>query len=337
MRTVNLRAAFRAAACVAAAALTIAVAGPAGAARPRPDRTPPTTPTNLRVTAVTHTSVALAWNPSTDNSSTFWYVVWAPGRSGVWSVNHPQTTLVATGLQPGRTYEFRVQAWDSAYNSSAASNHVSATTIADTTAPSVPADLSVLSVDQSKVLLRFTRGVDALGNTSHRVLVNGVASPNVASFLTPGTFPRPAQEQVWVRQLDPGGTYAIAVQAVDAFGNVSPPSGAVTVTTAPSGDVVAPTSPVLRRADSGGTGICPEEIWAGWTAATDDGPASEIEYEFRINGVINEVAAAFTQTIAYTEVGGANTVTVVAVDRAGNASAPSNAITVNVNWGSDCG
>jgi hypothetical protein len=33
-----------------------------------------------------------------------------------------------------------------------------------------------------------------------------------------------------------------------------------------------------------------------------------------------------------TEVLGANTVTIVAVDRAGNASAPSNAITVTTNW-----
>ena len=328
---------LRAAACaVAAAALTIAVAGPAGAVRPRPDRTPPTTPTNLRVTAVTHTSASLAWNPSTDNSTTFRYIVWAPGLPGVIPVDHPRTTVTATGLEPGRAYEFRVQAWDAAYNASAESNHAVATTTADTAAPTVPGDLTVLAVDRSTVLLRFTRGVDALGDTTHQVLVDGVPSPDVASLLTPGSFPRPAQEQVWVRQLGPGGTYRIAVRSVDEAGNASATSPAVTVTTAPSADVTAPTAPVLLRASSGGTGVCPEEIWAGWTAASDDGPAGEIEYEFRVNGVINEVAASFTQTVAYTEVAGANTVTVVAVDRAGNASAPSNAITVDVNWGGDC-
>jgi hypothetical protein len=140
---------------------------------------------------------------------------------------------------------------------------------------------------------------------------------------------------VWVRQLAPGRTHAFAVQAVDAAGNASGTSAAVTATTAPSADVTAPGTPTLTRATDGGTGSCPEEIWAGWTAVTDDGPAAEIEYEFRINGVINEAAAGFTQTIAYTEVSGANTVTVVAVDRAGNASAPSNAITVSVGGG--CG
>ena len=39
-----------------------------------------------------------------------------------------------------------------------------------------------------------------------------------------------------------------------------------------------------------------------------------------------------TDTITYTEVLGANIVTVVAVDQAGNASAPSNAEAVTTNW-----
>jgi len=45
---------------------------PAAAAR---DRTPPTTPTNLQVTGMTPYSVALAWNPSTDNSGSVTYTI----------------------------------------------------------------------------------------------------------------------------------------------------------------------------------------------------------------------------------------------------------------------
>jgi hypothetical protein len=37
--------------------------------------------------------------------------------------------------------------------------------------------------------------------------------------------------------------------------------------------------------------------------------------------------------LAHTEVLGANTITIVAVDRTGNASGPSNADTVTTNWG----
>jgi len=334
MTTITSRFVLRASTCVVlAAALTVAGASAAGA-RPRtqPDHTAPSTPTDLRVTGLAHTSVSLAWNPSTDNSSTFWYIVWAPGLSGVIRVDHPQTTVTATGLAPGQAYEFRVQAWDAAYNSSAESNHVTATTVPDTTPPSAPVDLSVLSVDQSKALLRFARGVDLLGDTTHRVLVDGVASLNVASLLTPGVFPRPAQEEVWVRQLDPGLTYSIAVQAVDESGNVSPASAAVTVTTAPSTDVTAPSNPILLGAAAVGGGSCPEEIWARWTAVTDDDPTGVVEYEFRINGVISEVLS-YVETITYAEVTGTNTATVVAVDRAGNASTPSNAITFDVSGG----
>ena len=43
------------------------------------DRTPPTTPTNLVVTATTTTSVSLSWGPSTDNSGKFNYYISGAG------------------------------------------------------------------------------------------------------------------------------------------------------------------------------------------------------------------------------------------------------------------
>ena len=73
---------------------------------------------------------------------------------------------------------------------------------------------------------------------------------------------------------------------------------------------------------------CPEELWLRWTTSTDDiAPVSGVEYEVRVTEVINEVIPGGTQTVAYTGLFGANTVTTVAVDQAGNASAPSNAQT----------
>jgi hypothetical protein len=41
--------------------------------------------------------------------------------------------------------------------------------------------------------------------------------------------------------------------------------------------------------------------------------------------------------VAYTEVHGLNVVTIVAVDNAGNASAPSNSASGTTNWGAPCG
>lgn len=330
----SIRSFARAAVCIAALA-GLTLTGPeAGAARPRPDRTPPSAATNLRVTAVTQTSVSFAWNPSTDNVGVTSYSLWPDGLGiGVVSVAHPQTTGTwSTGLRPGQTYTFRVRAFDAAYNGSADAT-VTVTTLADTTAPTAPSGLSVQAVEGSKVLLRWTAGTDAVGPVTHQVLVNGVPTPNAASTVTAGTFPRPSVQGAWVRQLEPGTTYQLSVRAVDGSGNVSAASAPVSATTAPSADTTAPTAPTLTSAFDGGPGACPEELWLRWTGSTDDvDAASAIEYEVRVNGVINEVGTGSTGTVAYTEVSGANVVTIVAVDRAGNASAPSNALTVTTSF-----
>jgi chitodextrinase len=99
------------------------------------DRTPPTTPSSLRITASTASSVSLAWNSSRDNSSNFWYCV-QTGGSGCIRVDPPRTTLTRTFSFPNRTFTFSVYAVDAAGNRSANSNTVSFTPAADTTPPS---------------------------------------------------------------------------------------------------------------------------------------------------------------------------------------------------------
>ena len=80
----------RAAGAALALALGLIVVGSIAAAGGRGDRTPPTSPTNLRVTNVSHKSVTLAWDPSTDRSS-FSYSVNVNGVS--WTVPQTQTTF----------------------------------------------------------------------------------------------------------------------------------------------------------------------------------------------------------------------------------------------------
>ena len=330
----------RIAACaLLAGALSAAVAVPASAGpvtgRPRPtvDRTPPSQPTNLRAVSVTQTSVTLAWSPSTDNVGVTTYSLWGEGLSGVVSATHPNTTATWTYLlRPGQTVTFRVTAFDTRYNASVASAPVTVTTLADTTAPSTPSGLQVDAVTASTVSLTWNSGTDLFQPVRHEILVNGVPTGDAVSNVPAGTIPRPAVQGATVRQLDPGATYQLSVRAIDPSGNVSQLSNVVAATTQASTDTVAPTSPTLLSASDGGNGSCPEELWLRWSASTDDGPAAGIEYEVRVNGVINEVIPVGTQTITYTEVLGPNSVTIVAVDKAGNASAPSNAMTVVTNW-----
>ncbi len=92
-------------------------------------------------TATTKTSVSLAWDPSTDNSGTFSYVVKLDNSLSL-TVPQTQTSYTPDWLSPGRTYSFFVYAVDKALNTSGNSNTVTATTQPDLTPPSAP----VLSV-----------------------------------------------------------------------------------------------------------------------------------------------------------------------------------------------
>ena len=335
----DLRRFGRVAACIAAAAtMSAGVASPVDAAKkPRPpaptvDQTPPSQPTGLHVTAVTETSVTLAWNPSTDNVGVVSYSLWHEGLDGVVSVNHPQTTATWTRmLGPGQTLTFHVTAFDARFNASAPSLGATATTTADTTPPSAPSGLEVGEVTASTVFISWNSGTDQSNPVSHHVLVNGVPTPNALSTVVAGQNPRPAVQGAWVRQLDPSTTYEFSVRAVDPSGNTSGTSNVRSATTLPNSDTVAPTTPTLLSAASGGNGACPEELWLRWSAATDPAPSSGLGYEVRVNGIILEAHGA-TQTVVYTEIPGDNVITIVAVDLAGNASAPSNSMTVNNNW-----
>ena len=69
------------------------------------DRTPPTAPTNLVVTATTENSVSLAWGPSTDNSGSFSYIICCAGGTTV-TVSQTVTSHTLEGLSLVRPIRF---------------------------------------------------------------------------------------------------------------------------------------------------------------------------------------------------------------------------------------
>lgn len=94
---------------------------------PNPDTTPPTAPSELRVTATTPNSITLVWNASTDNVGVAGYTV----VYGTSSVNVNTTTATISGLSPNTTYTFTVIAKDAAGNASAAVSVQGKTTAQD--------------------------------------------------------------------------------------------------------------------------------------------------------------------------------------------------------------
>ena len=89
------------------------------------DVAPPTTPSGLSVLSTTSTSVSLSWTGSTDNLVVSGYTVLANGTKVATTSG---TVATVTGLTPGASYAFSVQAFDEAGNVSGSSGAVSATT-----------------------------------------------------------------------------------------------------------------------------------------------------------------------------------------------------------------
>jgi hypothetical protein len=295
--------------------LALVVVGSVTAATQR-DRTPPTTPTNLRVTSLTQKSVTLAWDPSTDNSGSVSYTVSKDGQG--FTVPEGRTTYTIDWLSPGRTYSFYVTASDKSLNQSGKSNTVTVTTPRDTTAPTAP-QLSGTVRSPSQLSLTWTRSTDDFATfVGYRIFANGAQVTQHVNWW--------AETTVVLRHLTPATSYTLTVQASDSNGNTAT-SNVVTLTTEATSDVTPPSAPTNVRivADQG----C-GEVWVGWTQSTDDIDAqSAIEYEIYVNGVLSPlpVAAGIDRDFVYATAHGDNTFTVKAVDRAGNTSEASNPFT----------
>jgi chitodextrinase len=285
-------------------ALTVS---PALAAR---DRTPPTKPTNLRVTSKTAHYVTLAWNPSTDNSGVFSYKIWfSTGES--YTVSQTQTTFTKQHV-PGNTYSSYVYAVDGSGNKSQRSNTLTYTMPADTTPPTPPV-VSLVGVNPTEVSIQWTASTDDGPYLFYQVFVNG--APNVDA--------RQNRFAV-VHGLTPETTYEITVKARDLYGppNVSAPSNVLTVTTAAvsATDTQPPSAPGNLYGWDVGDGA--REINLFWTESFDNQtPQASIVYEVYLNGVLDHTTFG-DRTILYATQGGDNTYTVIAVDGAGNRSAP---------------
>ncbi|MET7402350.1 discoidin domain-containing protein [Dactylosporangium sp. NPDC005572] len=90
-----------------------------------PDATAPSVPGNLRVTGTTDTTVALAWDASTDNVGIAGYRV---SRGGTVVGTTGMLAFTVTGLTASTAYQFTVAAFDAAGNGSNPSNIVNVTT-----------------------------------------------------------------------------------------------------------------------------------------------------------------------------------------------------------------
>ena len=186
-----------------------------------PDTVPPSVPTGLRVISHGDTAIGIVWNPSTDNSGgVAGYDVF---RNGVRIASTTGPSYFDKGLQPSTTYTYAVRAFDASWNSSVSSKSVSATTAAgpDTTRPTTPTHVLATPTSDDTILLTWTPAYDANGVAGYEIFRG-----DVPMQIDTTTLPTYDDEG-----LKPLTTYTYTIRAIDASGNVSFASTAVSATT----------------------------------------------------------------------------------------------------------
>ncbi len=201
------------------------------------DTTPPTAPSSLTALATGPTQVNLSWTGSTDNIGVTGYSVQRCAGSGcanfatVTSVGGGTTAYNDTSVSPSTTYTYQIVASDAAGNPSSPSNPASATTPADTQAPTAPANLAAAVVGNTQINLSWTASMDNVGVTNY--LIQRCAGPACSSFAQVGSTGSVATTYNDTT-VSASTSYTYQVIATDAANNPSLPSNTATaITTGP--------------------------------------------------------------------------------------------------------
>ncbi len=270
------------------------------------DTTPPSIPAGLVASAATINSLTLSWNASTDNVGVTAYEIFRG------SVSLGTTAALAfnlTGLAPNTGYSLRVRARDAAGKWSAQSVALIARTLADTTAPAIPAGLVASAVTVTGLTLSWSAAPDDVATTLYEIFRNNVSLGTTAALSKTLTG------------LTPDTACTFTVRARDAAANWSDPSAPLAVSTLP--DTTAPTVPAVPVA----TVVSVSTFTLTWTAATDD--VRVTGYEIFRDGTFIGTSTAATRNVAGLTPATAYVFTVRARDAAGNWSAPSAPLAVS--------
>jgi chitodextrinase len=193
-----------------------------------PDTTPPATPANLADTGDTTTSIGLSWNAATDDVAVTGYRVY---RNGALLTSVAGTTYTNMGLHYNTIYHYSVTALDAAGNESAASSTLNASTLPDTTPPTV--NMTAPANGQG---VQLTFPVSATAS-------DDLALSKVEFFADTtliGTVTSPPFAMNWNSYAVHNGAHSLTAEAFDASGNNTSQSVTVTITNPPpplSGDL----------------------------------------------------------------------------------------------------
>ncbi|HEY8868880.1 MAG TPA: hypothetical protein VIM30_05775 [Candidatus Limnocylindrales bacterium] len=265
----------------------------------------PTAVTNLAATAVSTSSIGLSWSASTDNVGVAGYRV---SRNGTQVATVTGTSWSDSGRSPATSYTYAVVAYDAAGNVSSGAS-VQGTTMADSQPPSAPSGLTATGASSTSVALSWSASTDNVGVAGYRVSRNGILVGTTTG-------------RTWTDNAAAAATgYTYSVVAFDAAGNVST---AATATATTPGTALQLSAPTLTSSASkrGGTTLLWTVSKLGSTSTTASG------YRIYRNGSLFTTTTGTTYKLGGQK--GSWTFYVVAYDAAGDLSAPSNSVTVQI-------
>jgi glucose/arabinose dehydrogenase len=270
------------------------------------------------------TSCATAYEIDTSPDHSTWTRIFATsaGKGGVEDL----TTLDGNGRYVRMLGTNRCRA-DATHGYSLQEFGVYGTTGTDTTPPGPPGTPTLTSDTSSSVTIGWTAATDEVGVSGYDIYHDGqlCASVNATTLTATCTG------------LSPNTSYGFYVNARDAAGNVSQPSGTLTLTTPPSTDHTPPSVPSGVR----GTSVGNTSIGLAWTASTDNVGVAGYRVYNVVSGVSNRIGSTDDKTTG-TQLDGLSPSTtyhldVTAFDANGNESAASSPVLdVTTSAGSGC-
>ena len=264
-------------------------------------------PPGLRAEAPAPSEVRLTWHAAAGPVTSYDVL-----RDGVVVGSVTALAFDDTSVSPAGTYGYAVRAVDANGTTGPVSDAVTVTTPAepDHNPPSAPSGLQASVTQPDEVDLSWVAASDDNGVVGYQVSRDGVV---VGTSETTQFHDTGLREQ---------SSYSYTVAALDAAGNVGPPSDPTTVTTAAAPDEEPPSIPGALTASvpSG------NRVTLAWQASSDN--ASVDHYVVQRNGSVLALTTGTSYTDSSLAPGTTYDYVVAAMDPTGNTSPPSNTVRV---------
>ncbi len=251
-----------------------------------PPPSAPSAPSPFSATAASQTQINLAWGASNPNGGTITsYQIYfcspgpcTPSTSGVplATVSGSTLTYPNTGLMPNTTYCYVVTATDSEALTSPPSTVACATTPADTSDPSIPADLDATAMSSSQIYVSWEGSTDNVGVVGYR-LYRRIGTSGTLTYLT--TVLTTIYSDIG---LTASTTYCYYVTAVDGSGNESNPSNIDCATTFTVGGFEPATIMITPVTINLGTSGIPINVFISFDQTV---PGAHVAQDICITGV----------------------------------------------------